>query len=121
MEGYQVLLIDLSGVRALGHDISNIIACDVLNANCTKNKQIIGEVEHPKKFNVKKGGLTNFGLFDKKDMDEIEKNIRRRDCFSQGLERHELVTVSYPKDYTTIMEACERKKWYFERTNESKD
>ena len=106
-EGYHVVLIDLSGVMALGYDVSNVIACDVLNANCTKNKQIIGEVEPPKISNVKSGG-ENFGRFDKKDMNEIEKIIRRRDCFFHGLEQHELVTVLYPKDYTTIMEACKR-------------
>lgn len=43
--GLKVVLVDLAGVSAAGYDISYVIACDVLEADCTPDKRFVGDEE----------------------------------------------------------------------------
>ncbi len=111
LEGYHVVLFDLSGVLDKGYDISNLIACDVLDAKCTPNKEIVGELEPPKISNVKQQSKNQFGIFEEEDMKKIERIIRQRDCkFRKFLEGPygSLLKVMYAKDYVTTMDWCKR-------------
>jgi len=60
----QVTLLDMSGISFRGYDTSNILACDVLDADCTSNKTIEGDPITPSILNVKDhshGGTNSHG------------------------------------------------------------
>lgn len=103
--GLNVTLIDLSGVHEEGYDLSNIIACDVMNAPCTNEKTIIGDSVLPQIKNVKSGG--KFASITDEDLGQLERIIRRRDCRFQELRKHPKLKILYEKDLSAIMEACD--------------
>ncbi len=103
--GLKVALIDLSGVHKEGYDVSNVIACDVLNVSCTDDKAIIGDTVLAEIKNVKSGG--EYGSITDEDLGELEKIIRRRDCRFQNLMDHPKLNLLYKKDLSDIMESCD--------------
>ena len=102
--GLNVVLIDLSGVAAKGYDLSNVIACDVMNIPCTENKIVLGESEPPMIKNKKGGG--DMGSITIAQLKEIEKIIKKRDCSFKHLANHEKLKVLYSHDFKTTIEQC---------------
>jgi len=98
----EVTLLDMSGISFQGYDISNILACDVLDADCTSNKTVVGDPVTPSKRNVKDhshGGTDS-------QMEEMEQIIRNYDCNYQNITKNEKLTILYPKELDLIFSNC---------------
>lgn len=118
--GLDVVLIDMSGITDAGYDISNVVACDILKASCTETKQfmivdeekkVIPEVKNVRKNEGKLGGATD------KQLDRIEKVLRKYDCNYQHVLEHENLTVLYNYELDHIMSDCSRTKKVGSATN----
>jgi len=101
-KGLNVILIDMAGVSAQGYDISNVVACDVLRADCDFNKSLVGDTVLPSVMNVKNHphNMTNYQLR------EIEKTIRNYDCKFENITDHEKLTILYPDELMRIFDDC---------------
>jgi len=99
----QVTLLDMSGISSRGYDTSNVVACDVLDADCTVNKTVVGDPTPPSIRNVKdhSHGGTDSQL---EQMDQIIKNY---DCSFQNIFNHENLTILYAEELTNIFDDCE--------------
>ena len=51
--GLKVVLLDMGGVLEQGYDMSSVIACDILQVDCTQKKTVVGIKQEPKIINVK--------------------------------------------------------------------
>ena len=103
--GLKVALIDTSGVIEKGYDLSNVIACDVLNIPCTQDKVIQGETQLPTVKNQKSDG--DLGGITENHLNQMEQVIRMRDCSFQHLLGHQNLTILYPLDiHETLLQTC---------------
>jgi len=109
--GIKVILVDMSGVTEKGYDISNVIACDVLDAACSESKELLmrdnNEVVTTEKRNIKKGH-GEMGAITNVQLDKIDKLLRRYDCNFQKTLEHENLTVLYRYELDHILEDCSK-------------
>lgn len=103
-KGLNVVLIDVSGVIDKGYDLSYVIACDVMNVPCTKDKVIEGSNQVPSVKNQKSGG--DMGRITERQIEAINNVIRKRDCSFQHLAWHPKLTILYPLDITRNLMEC---------------
>ena len=77
--GVEVALVDGSGVSAKGLDLSDVVACSVLNASCSPTgERLVGVKDPPVIHNIKAGvGSLNVS---KEQLDRMEEVIARYDC-----------------------------------------
>jgi len=101
-KGIHVTLINMAGVSAQGYDISAVVACDVLNANCTSNMTIIGDDISPIKMNSK---YRSHGMTDDQ-LEMIESIIRNYDCNFENITQHEKLTILYPDELINSFKEC---------------
>ena len=118
----QVILIDLSGLKSQNYDVSNIIACDILQFKCHPDKTIVmsnndysihnnatskkNEDGQPIIANVKSGQGTMGTGVTKDILDQIETLIRRRDCQFVNLSQASNVEILYGEDLLEIWNHC---------------
>lgn len=110
--GFDVVLMDMGGIIHSGYDISNVVACDILEANCTKEEEILsvsGEEENsfPIIKNVKHNKGNMGGVTDE-HLDKIEKVLRKYDCNHQHVLKYENLTVLYNHDLDPILAECSK-------------
>ena len=118
-KGLNVVIADIGGITNAGYDISNIIACDILNATCTKEKHVIGS-DPPLFMNTKSNLTGNLGI-DDYHLDLIDEAIRKYDCkyanMIQKYERSGQLRLIYPTELRKVMDSCnETSKKGMERT-----
>ncbi len=107
-KGLKVVLADISGISSAGYDISNIIACDVLNAHCTKEKKIEGS-SSPLIMNTKSNFNGNIDLSEDQRnlMDEV---MRMYDCkymdMIRKFEKSNQLQLLYPTALNEIFHSC---------------
>ena len=77
-KGIEVVLADLGGISAEGYDISNIVACEVLNATCIDQVQLEGS-DPPLIMNTKSAFNGHVGL-DQEQLDLMDTAMRMYDC-----------------------------------------
>jgi len=104
--GLHVILIDSSGIIQGGYDISYIVACDVLGAECTINKTLQGLQSEPVVKNVKVDKNYNLNVNDE-ELDAMDKVMRQYDCKFQHLMDHPNLTILYPHDLIHNFDQCE--------------
>mmetsp|Transcript_14075 Transcript_14075/g.20482 ORF Transcript_14075/g.20482 Transcript_14075/m.20482 type:complete len:425 (+) Transcript_14075:213-1487(+) len=108
--GLKVDLIDLSGVSAEGYDVSNVVACDVLGAECT-SVQVLADIvveDEPAVANVKPHKAENFNVTDWQ-IDRIDEAIRTYDCNFLPLLEDENIRILYGHDLNIIFSECEQR------------
>jgi len=107
-QGLKVILIDMQGANDRGFDISNVIACDVLNATCSNDKQIVGKDGYqPSVVNVKSHSDDMLKGISGNQIALMEKAIRNYDCNFRAILRHEYVTLLYSDHLTEIFDGCD--------------
>lgn len=101
------ILIDMSGVTNEGYDMSNIIACDVLNADCTDEKLFSDNEKDnaPQIANVKQHLDENFNVTEGK-LAAIDKVIEEFDCNFQDIVKNDGLTILYPHKLMEILGRC---------------
>lgn len=116
--GLNVILIDMSGIIKDGYDISTVVACDILKANCTETEEIITDDDDEKEeeknttpivANVKHNNGNMGGVTDEQ-LDRIEKVLRKYDCNYQHVLEYEKLTVLYSYEMDLIMKDCPKTK-----------
>lgn len=105
--GLKVVLIDMAGVEEKGYDMSNVIACDVLNANCSPEKRFVGDPEEEQAIvNVKSHNETNFNVT-RKQLERIEEVIQDYDCNYLSLLEEGNLTVLYSHSIKQTFNFCQ--------------
>ena len=101
-KGLNVILIDMAGVSKQGYDISNVVACDVLGADCTSKKTIAGDTLSPSIMNKKSHShnMTN------DELAGMEMIIRNYDCKFQSIVDNAKLTILYPDELMRIFDNC---------------
>jgi hypothetical protein len=104
------VLIDMSGVKALGYDMTNVVACDILHAECTEHRTFPGA---PKKkaaiVNVKTHSDTNFNITDAQ-LRRINDVIETYDCNFATLMEHEKLKVVYSNALDASLSKCQERE-----------
>jgi len=124
-KGLKVILIDSSGLDVDDHnyDISNVIACDVLNATCSNEKQLVGS-DGPLVMNTKANFNDNIRV-DDDQLDLMETAIRRYDCkyldlFEKFNGTNQLKILYPSKLVLNVFDDCRNhglKKYNFDRSS----
>ena len=121
-KGIKVVLVDMVGVTSMGYDISNVIACDVLEADCTPSKQLFrgdnrtGEdvqaLEAMKAAasnvvvtNVKTHSDENFNVTSQQ-LERIETVLQKYDCNFRELTSNPKLQVLYSHSLKEIFHKC---------------
>jgi hypothetical protein len=100
------VLIDLSGVKKHGYDISLVIACDVLDADCDAEKHFVGEENaKPVIKNIKHHSDAKVNVTDAQ-LNAIDKIIESYDCNFQHILKNDKLQVLYPNELERIMNSC---------------
>jgi hypothetical protein len=106
--GIHTVLIDLSGVQKHGYDISLVIACDVLDAECDAEKHFVGEENaKPEKKNNRHHSKKMVNVTDAQ-LDAINKLIESYDCNFQHILKSDKLQVLYPNELERIMNSCSK-------------
>lgn len=77
-EGWNVVLIDMSGVNAKEKDVSHVIACDILEHTVCQNGLVI-PILHS--YTANYGGDKNLNSLEGRDQNEMDQLFRERDCY----------------------------------------
>ncbi len=111
-KGLDVVLADISGISESGNDISNTIACEVLEARCTEDKQVEGS-DPPLVMNTKENFHGKLNIT-KKEMDKMEAVMRSYDCNYANLlkdyEESNQLTMLYPTALSEVLESCKQEE-----------
>jgi len=106
----ETVIIDMSGVAALGFDMSNIVACDVLNAECTERKTFPrAPAKKAEIANIKTHSQDNVNMTSVQ-LDQINDVIERYDCNFVTLMQHKKVKILYSKDLDAILSKCKERE-----------
>ena len=108
--GIETVLIDMSGVKALGYDMSNIVACDVLNAECNERKMFSGaQNEEVIIANTRFHSDENFNVTDAQ-LDRINDVIEMYDCNFMTMMQHTKFKVLYSNELDATLSKCNERK-----------
>jgi len=110
--GLNVVLIDMSGIARDGYDISNVVACDILKANCTETEElvtmeddnVVASIMNVKSHKGDEGGVTE------DQMNRIDNAIQEYDCSYRHVLEYENLTVLYNYKLGHIMANCPKQK-----------
>ena len=110
-KGLRVVIADIAGISNAGYEISNVIACDVLNATCTKEKHVDGS-DPPFVLNTKVNFREEVNVTDDQ-LDLMDEAIRLYDCkYANMIEEYERsgqLTLIHPTELLDIMNSCNEK------------
>lgn len=107
---FHTILIDMSGVEEYGYDMSYVVACDVLDANCTEEKRFTDSNGIESVFaNVKNHSQTDLNVT-KSQLRLINKVIEAYDCNFGSILKHKKLKVLYPNALTRILRKCQENK-----------
>ena len=101
--GLKVVLVDMAGVLGRGYDMSQVIACDVLGADCDVNKHFLGgSNSSPIVANVrhKPHSITA------EQMNQIDDAIEEYDCNYVSLVDHTNLTILHSYALERVFEKC---------------
>jgi hypothetical protein len=106
----ETILIDMSGVTQHGYDMSNVVACDVLNAECTQDKRFtiatdsLSVVANVKTHSAVDLNVTDFQL------GLINEVIETYDCNFLSIFHHAKMKVLYAYELRRIFKRCKNKR-----------
>jgi hypothetical protein len=81
-EGWNVVLIDMGGVAAMGRDISHVIACDILENTVCQGGLVIPIMQT---YNANSGGDKGLNSLPDRDQRDMDQLFRERDCYYQPI------------------------------------
>jgi len=112
-DDWNIVLVDLSGVKEDGWDLSNLIACEVMHVECdTETKGLMGlsDEENPILANVRED--TRPPDMGKEVFDRMEVVMRGYDCNYQHLffddKYKERLKILHPFNLLQIMKGCRK-------------
>lgn len=104
LQNLKVSLLDSSGLAAEGVDISNAVACDVLDAPCTNDKQLVGTKPVVMNTKVDFQGKVNLS---EEQLDEMDKALQMYDCKYQSMVMEDnRLTILYPHGLLKVFDFC---------------
>jgi len=108
-KGLNVVLADINGIGEAGHDISNVIACEVLQARCTDERQLVGS-DPPLIMNTKENFRGHLKITNEQ-MDKMDAAMRSYDCkyvnlFKEFEEKNQLVML-HATSLSEVLESCQ--------------
>jgi hypothetical protein len=102
-KGLKTVIIDMTGVLNEGFDISNVVACDILGANCTPQKRFFGQSdEQPGIENVKNATHS----VSHEQMQMIDEAFENYECNFLFLEDHHNLTILYQDALSHVFSKC---------------
>jgi hypothetical protein len=108
--GFQVSLVDQSGMSSHGYEMFSTLGCDLMKVPCDETKMPLAIKDKPeilskmrKHRNVKVDGVMNVTELQLEKMDNILKNY---DCMFQGLLHNKNLTVLYNNQFGRNMRSC---------------
>lgn len=102
-EGLKTIIIDTAGVSNKGYDISNVVACDILGANCTPQKRFFGQSdEQPSKANVKNATHS----VTQEQMKMIDEAFENYECKFLSFEDHPNLIILYQDSLSRVFSKC---------------
>jgi hypothetical protein len=114
--GLKVVVLDTSGIQLMGHDISNIIACEILGAPCNPKSmsgELGGHLSTPIKLNVREDNK-NLNDLTKDEKMAIELIMQKLDCNSARLIfEHPRIQVIYPYLLNQTRHSCSANHSYY--------
>ena len=107
-KGFKVVIADIHGISEEGYDISNIIACQILNATCTDDMQLVGS-DPPLVMNTKQNFNGSINL-NEDQLDLMDMVMQRYDCkylemFDKYKDNDQLMTI-YPTALLNVIQSC---------------
>ncbi len=109
--GLHVDLIDSSGLEEEGVDISNAVACDILNAPCSERKQPVGTT--PKNV-IRMNTKVDFqgkNRLSEDQLEQMDRALNLYDCrYLQLYEENDRFRVLYPNALAKNFERCKNLK-----------
>lgn len=107
--GLEVVVVDMAGVQANGYDISNVIACDILGAECTNDKRFHGS-EHQEKvgiINVKTHSDSKLNVT-LNQLDQMNAVIQKYDCNFVALMGNAKLKILYSYALQELFDKCQQ-------------
>jgi hypothetical protein len=105
------VLIDMSGVVEHGYDMSYVVACDVLNAECTKDKQFPKETKMESVVtNVRNHSDADLNVTDLQ-LELINDVIETYDCNFMSILQHKRMKILYARELIRIFKTCHGKTY----------
>ncbi len=81
-QGWKVVLMDMSGINAMGKDISHAIACDVLEHTTCEGGFVVPIVQT---YNENDGGDKDLHSLHDQELNDMDQLFRERDCYYDPL------------------------------------
>jgi hypothetical protein len=111
----------LSGVTNNKYDISHVIACDVLGADCNVEKRFVGEeMFEPVKGNIRHHSDVAVNVTGAQ-LDAIDKLIESYDCNFHSILNNKKLKVLYPYELHRIMKSCTKNNAILSQSSTSSD
>ena len=112
-KGLNVVIADISGITNSGYDISNVIACEILQVPCTDQNQVKGS-SPPLVMNTKHNFKGTIDLSDEQ-LDLMDQVMKDFDCKYKTMlktsnNKDERLKLLYPTELMDIMDSCDDKK-----------
>jgi len=95
-----VVILDTSGMQRDGVDISNVVACEVLDVPC--NGSMMDSKLQPRVMNR----IEQTPDLNATELSQIDELLRKFDCNYWGLLSHDRITVLHEHDLLTAMSGC---------------
>jgi hypothetical protein len=122
--GLKVVVLDTSGIRLMGYDISNVVACEVIGAPCNRQNMSLelgGNLSTPIKLNVREDEKKLNDLTEDEKM-AIELIMQKLDCNSVHLIfEHPRIQVIYPYLLNQTRHACSADHTYYTHEEAAQD
>jgi len=101
-----VVLADMNGITNAGYDISNIIACQVLDAACTDQQQVEGS-DPPLIMNTKQNFNGDIDI-DEDKLELMDEVMRKYDCKYIKLLKLAKLRLLYPTELKNVLKSCDK-------------
>jgi hypothetical protein len=112
--GFNVIIIDMSGVQAKGWDVSSLVACQILdNVPCHLNNMTLlhySNLSTPSLKNVRGNAMEELDNLTLNETLHISNALRKLDCNSvHAVFHHPRIQVLYPYDLNHTLYSCIQK------------
>jgi hypothetical protein len=116
--GFNVIVIDMSGVQAKGWDVSSVVACQILdNVPCHLDNMTLlhgSNVSTPSLRNVRKNTMEELNNLTLDETLQISNALQKLDCNSvHAIFHHPRIQVLYPYDLNHTLYSCIQKQPFY--------
>jgi hypothetical protein len=116
--GFNVIVIDMSGVQAKGWDLSSVVACQILdNVPCHLDNMTLlhgSNVSTPRLRNVRGNAMEELNNLTQNETLQISNALQKLDCNSvHAIFNHPRIQVLYPFDLNHTLYSCIQKQPFY--------